>query len=48
MAMFAFVVGNAAQHEAGLLSVTLMGVFLANQKRVEIDHIVEFKESRSC
>jgi NhaP-type Na+/H+ or K+/H+ antiporter len=45
MAMFAFVVGNAAQHEAGLLSVTLMGVFLANQKRVEIEHIVEFKEN---
>jgi NhaP-type Na+/H+ or K+/H+ antiporter len=45
MAMLAFVVGNAAQHEAGLLSVTLMGVFLANQKRVQIDHIVEFKEN---
>jgi len=45
MAVAAFVAGNATHHEAGLLSVTLMGVYLGNQRRVEIGHIVEFKET---
>jgi len=45
LALVSFIAGNAIQHEAGLLSVTLMGVVLANQRRVKIDHIVEFKES---
>ena len=45
LAIAAFVAGNAAHHEAGLLSVTLMGVYLGNQNRVEIGHIVEFKET---
>ncbi|MEM8883987.1 MAG: sodium:proton antiporter [Planctomycetota bacterium] len=44
-ALLAFTAGNAAQHEAGLLSVTLLGVYLANQERVDISHIVEFKEN---
>jgi len=45
LALATFVAGNAVHHEAGLLSVTLMGVVLANQRRVHIDHIVEFKEN---
>jgi len=45
LAIAAFVAGNAAHHEAGLLSVTLMGVYLGNQRRVEIGHIIEFKET---
>ncbi len=40
-----FWAANALQHEAGLLSVTLMGVVLANQKRVDVRHILEFKEN---
>jgi NhaP-type Na+/H+ or K+/H+ antiporter len=45
MAIAAFMVGNMVQHEAGLLSVTLVGVYLANQRRVNVEHIVEFKEN---
>lgn len=31
-------------HEAGLLSVTIMGVYMANQTKVTIRHILHFKE----
>ena len=41
----AYWAANSVQHEAGLLSVTLMGVLLANQKRVDVRHILEFKEN---
>lgn len=41
----AFVASNTLQEESGLFTVTLMGVFLANQKLVSIKHIVEFKEN---
>ncbi|MHC4960112.1 MAG: cation:proton antiporter [Planctomycetota bacterium] len=40
-----FVIANTVQHEAGLLTVTLMGVYLANQKRASVRHILEFKEN---
>ncbi len=36
---------NSLQHEAGILAVTLMGFFLANQKSVPVKHIIEFKEN---
>ncbi|QDT63127.1 cation:proton antiporter [Calycomorphotria hydatis] len=39
-----FAASNVIQSESGLLTVTLMGILLANQKRVEIDHLIEFKE----
>ncbi|MDA7881731.1 cation:proton antiporter [Akkermansiaceae bacterium] len=41
----AFAGSNALQHESGLLTVTVMGVALANQKRVSVRHILEFKEN---
>lgn len=41
----AFAGANTIQHESGLLAVTLMGVLLANQKRVSTRHILEFKEN---
>ena len=41
----AFTGANVLQHEAGLLAVTVMGIALANQKYVDIKHIVEFKEN---
>lgn len=41
----AFVVSNRLQHEAGLLTVTLMGILLANQQRVEVRHVIAFKEN---
>ena len=39
------VVSNLFQEESGLLAATVMGIVLANQKRVSIQHIIEFKEN---
>ncbi len=41
----AFAASNALQAESGLLTATLMGVALANQKAVDVRHILEFKEN---
>ncbi|MFQ5425246.1 MAG: cation:proton antiporter [Phycisphaerae bacterium] len=41
----AFTLANHLQHESGLLAVTVMGFALANQKRVDVEDIVEFKEN---
>ena len=41
----AFVGAEALQHEAGLLTATLMGVALANQSYVPVQRISEFKEN---
>jgi len=40
-----FTVSNVFQAESGLFAVTVMGVVLANQKRADIRHIIEFKEN---
>ena len=40
-----FAASNAMQSESGLLTATLMGVALANQKAVDVKHILEFKEN---
>ena len=45
MVVLSFTVSNLFAHESGLVTVTLMGVILANQDRVSIRHIVEFKEN---
>ncbi len=45
MVVGAFVLSNVFQPESGLLTVTLMGLFLDNQKLVSIKHIIEFKEN---
>ena len=44
MVLALFTLSNFVQHEAGLLTVTVMGMVLVNQKRVPIKHIIEFKE----
>ena len=41
----AFAASNYVQNESGLLTVTLMGIVLANQKAADVRHIVEFKEN---
>ena len=41
----AFTASNLMLSESGLFTVTLMGVFLANQRVVPVKHIVEFKEN---
>ena len=41
----AFVLSNVLQVESGLLAVTIMGLFIDNEKHVSIKHIIEFKEN---
>ncbi len=45
MVVAAFAASNLLQQESGLLTVTLMGVIVANQRRVDVKHIIEFKEN---
>jgi len=41
----AFAASNVYQSESGLFTVTMMGIFLANQRAVPVKHIIEFKEN---
>ncbi len=41
----AFTASNLIQKDSGLLTVTVMGIILANQKWVSIRHVIEFKET---
>ncbi len=41
----AFVGSNMIQEESGLLTVTVMGIWLANMRGVDIADIIEFKET---
>ncbi len=47
LVVVAYGVSNTFQAESGLLATTVMGVFLANQRRVDLRHILEFKENLS-
>lgn len=40
-----FALSNAIESESGLLTVTVMGMWLANAKGVNIQHILHFKEN---
>ena len=40
-----FTASNLMQKESGLFTVTVMGIIMANQKRVSVKHILEFKEN---
>jgi len=40
-----FSVAEAAEHESGLLAVTVMGVWQANMRGLDLDDILDFKES---
>jgi len=42
-----YALSNELAHESGLLTVTVMGMWMANMKQVPIDNILEFKESLS-
>lgn len=42
-----FAASNLVQEESGLLTVTVMGLWLANMKNVSVDNIIDFKESLS-
>ncbi|MGJ8723764.1 MAG: cation:proton antiporter [Roseibacillus sp.] len=39
-----FAISNAIQAESGLLTVTVLGILLANQKSVSVKQVLEFKE----
>lgn len=41
----AFTVSNFFEKEASLLTVTVLGIALANQRSVSVQHILEFKEN---
>lgn len=45
LVLIAFVCANWVQDQSGLLAVTMMGIALANQRWVDIGHIMEFKEN---
>lgn len=45
LVVVAYSISNSLQAESGLLASTVMGVVLANQRRVDIRHIMEFKEN---
>jgi len=45
LVLVTFAVSNYIQPESGLVTVTLLGVMLANQKQIPIRHIFEFKEN---
>ncbi|OJX40556.1 MAG: hypothetical protein BGO78_06110 [Chloroflexi bacterium 44-23] len=42
--MLVFIISNTLIAESGLMSAIVMGVVMANQKRVDVEHIIEFKE----
>lgn len=45
VAIASFTFSNVIQHESGLVTVTLLGVLLANQSVFPVKHVLEFKES---
>ena len=42
-----FIAANQVMHESGLLAVTLMGMWMANMKGVDVRNILHFKENLS-
>jgi NhaP-type Na+/H+ or K+/H+ antiporter len=42
-----YAIADVIEHESGLLAVTIMGMTLANMKDLDIDDILDFKESLS-
>jgi CPA1 family monovalent cation:H+ antiporter len=44
VALGAYAASNALQPESGLATVTLVGVMLANQRKISIRHVAEFNE----
>ncbi len=45
MVVVTFALCDSVQKESGLLATTVMGVYLANQKSADMEHILEFKEN---
>ena len=47
MVFVAFALSETMLHESGLLAVTIFGIIVANQRGVDVDDILDFKESLS-
>src|SRR5690606_14147726 len=45
LVLASFTAANLVQAESGLFTMTVMGIILANQRRLDMRHIVEFKEN---
>ncbi|MFI4870588.1 MAG: cation:proton antiporter [Phycisphaerales bacterium JB061] len=45
MVIVTYAVCDKLQPESGLLATTVMGMYLANQKSADVEHILEFKEN---
>lgn len=44
-ALGSFALSNSVHHESGLMAVTVMGIGLANQRNLDIEHVLEFGEN---
>ncbi|QDV42733.1 K(+)/H(+) antiporter NhaP2 [Stieleria neptunia] len=44
-ALLLFAVSDHFAHESGLITVTVLGIWLTNQHEFDIEHIIEFKEN---
>ncbi|TWT76635.1 K(+)/H(+) antiporter NhaP2 [Planctomycetes bacterium CA13] len=45
VALVLYAISNTLAHESGLITVTVMGIWLTNQHKFDIEHIVELKEN---
>ena len=45
LALLSFAISNMMAHESGLITVTVLGIWLTNQKNFDIEHIIELKEN---
>lgn len=45
LALLSFAISNLLAHESGLITVTVLGIWLTNQKRIDVLHIIELKEN---
>lgn len=45
MVLMLFAISDLMAHESGLITVTVFGIWLANQKYSEVEHIIELKEN---
>ena len=45
MVLFVFAGADELRHQSGLFATMMMGLVLANQRKVSVHHVVEFKES---
>lgn len=45
LGLLLFAISNHFAHESGLITVTVLGMWLTNQHSIEIEHVIEFKEN---